>query len=58
MRCMELAMEILVVVAIFAVIAITTRAFGDSGNGRLGNPSREGTPAEPHRSHWFHGRAH
>jgi hypothetical protein len=55
---MELAMEILVVVAIFGVIAITTWAFGDSGNGRLGRPSEEGMRAQRQGSHWFHGRAH
>jgi hypothetical protein len=51
-------MEILVVVAVFGVIAITTWAFGDSGHGRLGDPSGDDRPAERQQSHWFHGRAH
>jgi hypothetical protein len=51
---MEFAMEVLVVLAIFGVIAMTTRAFGDPGNGRLGRPSGEGRPSD---RHWFHGRA-
>jgi hypothetical protein len=55
---MELAMEIVVVAAIFGVIAVTTWAFGDPGHGRLGDRSTDGMPAERQGSHWFHRRAH